>query len=81
MQLSNVSYEKSISDYPRFELRNANEFRALFKIPQSHPGIPLRARGLPLLKICWLKPGTQSLVLNFPAHWLLIVTVDPRLSG
>lgn len=81
MQLSNVSYEKSISDYPRFELRNPNEFRALFKIPQSHPDIPLRAQGLLLLTICWLKPGTQSLVLNFPAHWLLIVTVDLRLSG
>lgn len=81
MQLSNVSYEKSINDYPRLELQNANEFRALFKIPQSHPGIPLRAQGLPLLTICLLKPGTQSLVVNFPAHWLLIVTVDTWLSG
>lgn len=43
--------------------------------------LPLRAEGLPLLMICLLKPGTQSLVVNFPAYWLLIVTVDARLSG
>lgn len=28
----------------------------------------------PTSNICLLKPGTQSLVVNFPAHWLLIVT-------
>lgn len=35
----------------------------------------------PTSNICLLKPGTQSLVVNFPAHWLLIVTVDTPLSG
>lgn len=34
-----------------------------------------------LLMICLRKPGTQSLVVNFPARWLLVVTMDTRLSG
>lgn len=34
-----------------------------------------------LLMICLLKPGTQSLVVNFLAHWLLVVTMDTPLSG
>lgn len=76
-----VSYEKRINDYPHFELQNANEFHALFKIPRSHLAIPLRAQGLPLLMICLLKPGTWLLVVNFPVHWLLIVRADTLLSG
>lgn len=78
MQLSHVSYEKSMNDYPHFELQNANEFRALFKIPQSHPS---ESWGSPTSNDLLAEAGAQSLVVNFPAHWLLIVTVDARLSG
>lgn len=85
MQLSNASYEKGINDSTHFELQNANDFHVWFKILLSPPAIPLRAGGgvgvSHLLMICLLKPGTQSLVVNFPAHWLLVVTMDTPLSG